>query len=1310
LILLTLTLVFALIACGFVSAGTPLDENQSGTVSGDLYVNTSNPWASTVGGETNEVTQPNTIPTYTSIDSAMVYVNVYSGSGSANWPVRTTVKLDGNGDGDYDDPGELLGVEDMTSESYTTDGTVIWINDHCMRVYSDYQAWYNVTNLITNNNPTLYVKTENTGGDGYDGRIKLLALTVAYNDSDNDQVHYWVLNGQDWINSETSPSTSTFNTSSFNGEVEAASLKTVALSSTDGSYTFNGNSLSGGLTETGSYYKEHNWDVTSDINPGADSTLDYANVGGSFKMNLATLTIREAEEEADVDLTITGTVNTVPGSAVFAKETNSITIPNIKNNGSDTATDIVVALYASDVDSGNTPVATTTIASLAGGATTTINLIDPTIRNLEGSSVTYTVRLDPDNLIAETDETNNDKSTAAKPVQYNGYKGKRYWEGGSDINTSYVYDLNGNIVYFTQPASAYKAVGWTTRTENWTTTDLPVPGTSTVEDVWLYLSYNWDTTAGGKPSWTVTLNGETIDLSGMTPYIDQSNFGYYANYKYGLYVVNVTDLYNHNGDNTLIMTPNTGNSQALYPSTLAVIYSDPNETHKQIFISEECDELGVSASSYGTTMEEATAYANFTGLTIDIASVSSAILHSFAGSAGSNEGNLFFNGNSVAELAWQGTASTASALVADVTSYLTSTDNVAAIQGTNSGGMLALQQFLVLEYGADLVVTSISPNVGLGGAFFANEPNILSVTVLNNGTEDSDATTLEVNVDGEVYTVDVPALAAGASTTVTVTDTNTHTGGESVPVNANADPSNSIPETNEANNTLIANITVSNNGYKGKQYTDDDEYDYLETQEIFEGNYDVTYSSGNTVYNGASWTEKTYSWTASDLVIPAGASVVNARLYQGYTYNQMGVDPSWTMTFNGNIVDSVATYSDIKGFGSYSFPYGLYVYDVTSLFNTAGNTMTITPEVGRNYGIYGAYLIVVYEDATTSYKKIYINDGFDMVCSRYTYSVNDTEATANANFEDVNTEGVVNAQAITVIASADETNDSKFLFNGNEYTGFWSSWTGTSGPQLGFNTYDVTSALQEGSNQAGMQSYDSTGPVDTNWGDNMYAMAAILVADYGFPDLVAADLEIPENPVVGETYQINVTVTNNGASDVDSFLVRLFDNGVVIASQTISDLNANEARTINFNWKPTTYGTHTLTISTDANKQITESNETNNNIQTTINVAESPDLTPSNLQTPTNPTQGTTYPLSVTITNNSNANAGTFVVRLFDNGVVIASQTISDLNANEARTINFNWKPTTYGTHTLTISTDANKQITESNETNNNIQKTTEVT
>ncbi|MFA5296226.1 MAG: DUF3344 domain-containing protein [Methanoregulaceae archaeon] len=395
-----------------------------------------------------------------------------------------------------------------------------------------------------------------------------------------------------------------------------------------------------------------------------------------------------------IDLTISGLVNTAPSSAVFAKEPNTVKVNSVTNSGSDTATGIVVAVYASDV-SGTVPVATVTLASLTGGATASPSLIDPTVRDLAGGTVTYTAIVDPDNLIAETDEGNNIRTSSVKPVNYNGYKGKRFWEGGSDITTKYTCDMYGDFVYSTQPGSAYRAVGWTGRTEEWSAGDLPVPDGATVEKAICYVSYNWDTTPGGVPAVAVTFNGDTIAPG--TPYTDRSNFGLYPDHRYGLYAIDVTALFDPEG-NTLVLTADSGNSNALYPGTLLVVYSDPSRTRKMVFLNEECDVLALSATDYGTTLEEATAYAPFTGMTIDTGSVQAATLHSFAGNAGPNEGNLLFNGVTVATNVWQGTASTVSAEAVDVTDLLGATGNVAGIQGTDSGGIFTLQQVLVVEY------------------------------------------------------------------------------------------------------------------------------------------------------------------------------------------------------------------------------------------------------------------------------------------------------------------------------------------------------------------------------------------------------------------------------------------------------------------------------------------------------------------------------------------------------------------------------------------------------------------------------------
>jgi PKD repeat protein len=494
----------------------------------------------------------------------------------------------------------------------------------------------------------------------------------------------------------------------------------------------------------------------------------------------------------------------------------------------------------------------------------------------------------------------------------------------------------------------------------------------------------------------------------------------------------------------------------------------------------------------------------------------------------------------------------------------------------------------------DLTVTAISPNVGVGAVMFANEPNIISVTVTNNGGLDAAASIVSVVVGSETYTAAVGALAAGASETVTVTDTVSHdysTG--PISVTATADSTGVVAESDETNNEMSSDLTLYYNGYKGKRWTDGND---MTTQATFDGRYDVIYSAGNTAYNGAGWIEKNYSWDTSDLPIPAGSTVVSARLYQGYTYNKMGVDPTFTMSFNGNTVTPSAIYQDIKGFGSYSYPYGVYVYDVTTQFSIISNSITITPEAGQNYGIYGAYLIVTYSDPATSEKQIWINDEFDMVQSQAQYSVTSDEATVFANFAGVDNSNMASAQAVAILASAGDTDKSKFFFNSQEYTGFWTDYL--SSPQIGFSVFDVTGALASGDNEAGLQSFDPG-----TKGDNMYAINTILIvektesavaADFsatplsGNKPLEVAFTDASTGYIVSYAWDFDNDGTTDSTDQNPSYTYN--DRGTYTVSLTVTGVGSSDTKTrtdyitvtepapeIDFSGTPTS-GTEPLTV------------------------------------------------------------------------------------------------------------------------------------
>ncbi|MFA5213437.1 MAG: DUF3344 domain-containing protein, partial [Methanoregula sp.] len=163
--------------------------------------------------------------------------------------------------------------------------------DHTNRVYSDYETSYDVTNLITSSHPAVHVKNEKTGTE-YDGRLKAVTLVVAYNDGDSDTVKYWVNHGHDWFNAGSS--STTFGTAGIPAGFTDATLSNVALSSADGTYTFNSVSQAGANPVAPiNYYENHTWSVTGAVNPATDSVFQYSlGTGSSFKTTLAALAVR----------------------------------------------------------------------------------------------------------------------------------------------------------------------------------------------------------------------------------------------------------------------------------------------------------------------------------------------------------------------------------------------------------------------------------------------------------------------------------------------------------------------------------------------------------------------------------------------------------------------------------------------------------------------------------------------------------------------------------------------------------------------------------------------------------------------------------------------------------------------------------------------------------------------------------------------------------------------------------------------------------------------------------------------------------
>ncbi|MBP7144540.1 MAG: DUF3344 domain-containing protein [Methanoculleus sp.] len=872
------------------------------------------------------------------------------------------------------------------------------------------------------------------------------------------------------------------------------------------------------------------------------------------------------------DLTITNGPLPSPGSAVFALEPNRVRMI-VKNNGPETATDIMVAVYASDV-SETVPVnVTTPLASLAGGAQTTIYVLDPTIREHDGGTVTYSAVLDPENTIAETNETNNVAVGGARGVLYNGYKGKRYWEGGSNVTTVRTYDLRGDIIHSfgdsQYMSGSFGSEGWTNYTVTWTAGDLPLPEGAAVHDAWLYVPYCWDNTNSAPDNVSIDFNGVRIPY--VNWYNDVSNFGAYADHYYGLLTYNVTDLYQTGANNTALFARTDTNAK-ISPAgfTLAVIYEDTSAARKQIFVNEEFDILGADEGNYGTSMAEATAYVPFSGAIIDTGSVARANLTTFV-PWGNDEGNLFFNGEQIGTQVWSHGGSGATGEVGgtqvavderEVTAYLNATGNEAAIQSDDtwkSPVMVAGLTFLVVEYaddsGGDAPVAAFTATPLNGLAPLAvtftdtstNSPTTWSWESRPSGTTEN--WTLFSTDKNPTYT-----FAAGAYD-IRLTATNAN-----------------------GNDTLTKTQYISSSAGAKRLAT-------VQSGTVSGDLYVGAYGGWS---SGISYATNTFNQT---FALPAYTDIQWARLYT--VVYAAGTDSragTVTVRFDGNGtyatlgIETLATAGDntanvypVNDHVNRQYSDYLLWYDVTDLIGSEDpKAEVVATPVAPNFDgrIKELVLVVAYNDGDGDQVHYWVNEGHDWQANGAD-GVTSTFATGGLGA------GWTDATLRNVMLSS---KDALYTFNGAPCTGTDSSIT------FRTNTWDVRTNLTAGS--------DSNFTYVPNGGSYKTTLATLAVKypASAQPDLTVSTLASNNGEVFSaseNTY--TATITNIGTGDAGAFDAG-FDVSGVTGTVPVTGLAAGAETTVT--WTDETIrnagDTVTITVTADPDGLITESNEANN--------------------------------------------------------------------------------------------------------------------
>ncbi len=414
--------------------------------------------------------------------------------------------------------------------------------------------------------------------------------------------------------------------------------------------------------------------------------------------NTVTKTVSvQAEVTSGPDLTVTReySQNWVPYPNLFAHYTagvgNKIGVM-ITNAGTGTAPAFNVTFR---VDGNSTNV--TVPAGLAAGSFTYVNITD-TLERSPGATVPVNATVDSANEIPEISETNNEYSYTANVI-WNGYNGRRWADGGPDIATRSVYPVNGNILY-SNGDSTYRYVADTYYT-HWTAADLPVPANATIESARLYATYTWDSGWLVPDHITMAFNGKTVPYEFW--YSDNKNWGDIYNYPFGVLIYDVTDQFSAGG-NTMAMDLVNRQSGQFVPfrgMTLVVVYNDPGESEKLIFLNEGFD-IVFSSPKYYTTDETATAYAPFTGAEINLSRVENATVTTILnrGVSGSSRGAMLFNGQKWPDYWVKTTDAEIATNTTVVTEFLKETGNVAMFrsQATNNMDMEPYLAILNVEY------------------------------------------------------------------------------------------------------------------------------------------------------------------------------------------------------------------------------------------------------------------------------------------------------------------------------------------------------------------------------------------------------------------------------------------------------------------------------------------------------------------------------------------------------------------------------------------------------------------------------------
>jgi subtilase family serine protease len=202
------------------------------------------------------------------------------------------------------------------------------------------------------------------------------------------------------------------------------------------------------------------------------------------------------------------------------------------------------------------------------------------------------------------------------------------------------------------------------------------------------------------------------------------------------------------------------------------------------------------------------------------------------------------------------------------------------------------------------------------------------------------------------------------------------------------------------------------------------------------------------------------------------------------------------------------------------------------------------------------------------------------------------------------------------------------------------------------------------------------------------------------PDLIVEQITwSPSNPSIGDTVTFTVAVKNQGQANADHSDIVYYIDNFEISTDRVNPISINATDNQTFTWTATA-GEHAIKAIADFTKKITESDEANNELVTTMS-SRGPDLIIENIEWSHNdPPVGETVTFTLTIKNEGGSRSGTSLVHLYIDDNPGGFQEVPELTAGATIARTFSWKVAA-GPHFIRTVVDDSNQVPESNEANN---------